>query len=562
MKREVIILTFIFVIIDSQKNEPTVQTSSGWIRGYYKKSYQGRLYEAYEGIPYAHPPVGKLRFQAPKKISPWTEELKATKTRKECIQYSHIPENKNERVVGEEDCLYLNIYVPTQERNISSLPVIFWIHGGCFQYGAGSIFGAKYLIDYNVILITVNYRLGAFGFLSTENGIVSGNMGLKDQSLALQWTYDNIGNFGGNNTKITLVGLSAGGASVHYHYLSPMSAGLFQNGISVSGTALLCWVQTEKPLQKAKKLGALMGCQTNNTEEMIECLRHCPSKSIAQATSHFMPWLYNPVTPFGPVVEKTEDNFFINKSPADLIASGQIQDVPWITGVVSEEGLYPAADFVADEFLLKYLDDNWEKIAPFLLDYNFTISPENHSRVAKKIKQHYLGSETIDKKTVKSLIQLVGDRLFVIDAEKAARMQAKSNKSPVWFYYYRYRAAQSLSDTMSGTTRNFGVSHGDDAYLVIEQSYIDPTMKPSDREMQKDLINLWLSVTKKGIPDVGVDWPQIDQTNKAFNYLQISGPGQFEIVNNNNLGEKIFWNSINFNENKIGIESQYVKEEL
>jgi carboxylesterase type B len=113
-------------------------------------------------------------------------------------------------------------------------------------------------------------------------------MGLKDQSMALRWVHDNIESFGGNPNKITLIGVSAGGASVHYHYLSPLSAGLFQNGISFSGTALLCWAQTENSLERAKKLGAIMGCPTDNTTVMIQCLRHRPPRSLAQATSKFM----------------------------------------------------------------------------------------------------------------------------------------------------------------------------------------------------------------------------------------------------------------------------------
>ena len=113
-------------------------------------------------------------------------------------------------------------------------------------------------------------------------------MGLKDQSMALRWVHDNIEWFKGDPKKITLTGLSAGGASVHYHYLSPLSTGLFQNGISFSGTALLCWAQTEKPLERAKKLAALMGCPTDNSKEMIQCLKQRPARPLVQATEEFM----------------------------------------------------------------------------------------------------------------------------------------------------------------------------------------------------------------------------------------------------------------------------------
>lgn len=113
-------------------------------------------------------------------------------------------------------------------------------------------------------------------------------MGLKDQNLALQWVHDNIESFGGDLKKVTLVGLSAGGASVHYHYFSSLSAGLFHNGMSLSGTALNCWAQTENSLEKSKKLGALMGCPTESTKEMVKCLRRRPARPIVQAVEKFM----------------------------------------------------------------------------------------------------------------------------------------------------------------------------------------------------------------------------------------------------------------------------------
>ena len=102
-------------------------------------------------------------MKAPTKIPPWIGELQATKISDACLQYTHIPAVQNERVEGNEDCLYLNIYVPVRKADTSLMPVLFWIHGGCFQYGTGTVFGAKYLADKDVILVTINYRLGSLG---------------------------------------------------------------------------------------------------------------------------------------------------------------------------------------------------------------------------------------------------------------------------------------------------------------------------------------------------------------------------------------------------------------
>ncbi|XP_058800335.1 venom carboxylesterase-6-like isoform X3 [Phymastichus coffea] len=547
--------------------EPRVKTPLGGIKGYYKISEYGRQYKVFEGIPYAQPPIGKLRFKAPQPVVAWPGELQATKLAHECLLYNHKPDHlPGDRVRGSEDCLYLNVYVPDIDDYSIPLPVIFWIYGGAFTHGSANMYGARYLMDKNVILVIANYRVGPLGFLSTDDKVVPGNMGLKDQSMALRWVHDNIEYFGGDPNKVTLSGLSAGGASVHYHYLSPLSAGLFQNGISASGTALQCWAQTEKPLEKAMKLGILMGCPTESTKEMIKCLRQRPAKAIVEAVKDFMPWLYNPFTPFGPVVEKAGDKPFINRSPIDILKTGDVADKPWITSVVSEEGLYPVAEFAARDDLLKELNEKWDIIAPYLLDYNYTIPTKLHAKTALKIKNHYMENNPINRQNVKSIIKMVGDRMFLVDAEKAARMQAKVNKSPVWFYYYSYRATTSLSDTFSGTKENFGVSHADDTFLVIENPFVNPTTTESDRTMYQELMHLWASFAEKGIQDFYEDWKQVDQSKVEFQYLHISGPEKYKMASDANFGDKKFWASLNFAENvlesSLDLELNSLKDEL
>ncbi|XP_017882448.1 venom carboxylesterase-6-like [Ceratina calcarata] len=559
-----LVLSGLATLAWSAEDVPRVKTPLGAVKGYYKVSANGRQYEAYEGIPYALPPVGKLRFKSPQRLPAWVGELSATKFGSPCLQYSQLPKESNEKVEGAEDCLYLNIYVPAERRTSPQLlPVIFWIHGGAFQYGSGMDMGGKYLMDRDIVFVTINYRLGPLGFLSTEDEVVPGNMGLKDQSLALRWVSENVEWFGGDPKKITLVGLSAGGASVHYQYLSPMSAGLFQGGISISGTALNCWTQTENSLEKAKQLGAFMGCPTGSIRDMVRCLRYRPGKALVEAVGKFMPFYFNPFTPFGPVPEKASDEPFIDRTPAEIISSGDVHDIPWVTGVTSEEGLYPVAEFIAIPEALRTLEDNWELLAPHFLDYNYTIPKEKHVEVARLVKNHYFGSKKIDENTIKPLIDIASDRFFVVGGEQAARMQAKVNHQPVWFYYYSYRGAHSLSEAMSGTSTNYGVSHADDAYAVVDTAYLDPTTTTEDIKMQRVLIDLWVSFTTNGVPNVGgAKWPRLNPDEKILRYLHIAGPDKITMDSNPNLGNKDFWNSINFNENKLSTKSSTPKEEL
>ena len=185
-------------------------------------------------------------------------------------------------MIGDENCLTLNIYKP-QTDNVQLLPILFWIHSGGFMQGTSFEGDPKYLMDRDIILVTVNFRQGALGFLSTGDEHISGNMGLKDQSLALKWLSKNIESFGGDSERVTLAGVSSGSASAHYHYLSPMSKGLFSHGISFSGTALSPRYFINNPLMRAKLLAEHVACPTNNIKDMVECLRIRPARDLCEA---------------------------------------------------------------------------------------------------------------------------------------------------------------------------------------------------------------------------------------------------------------------------------------
>lgn len=166
---------------------------------------------------------------------------------------------------------------------------------------------------------------------------------MKDQVAALRWIKDNIKYFGGNENSVTLTGLSAGGASTHFHMLSPLSRGLFHKAISTSGTALCNWALQENEVEKTRKLAKLVGCGTKSSQEIIDCLRTRPARQINEAVRNFRVWSYNPFSPFAVNVDSKSKNPFLPKHPYKLLTSGEVHDVPWITSVSADEGLYPAA---------------------------------------------------------------------------------------------------------------------------------------------------------------------------------------------------------------------------
>ncbi|KAH1023769.1 hypothetical protein HUJ05_003371 [Dendroctonus ponderosae] len=204
-------------------NNLLVTVPNGAIQGAAYSTGNNISYFGFRGIPFATPPIDDLRFEPPQPAQPWTGILDATQDASGCISIFY----GDSTVVESEDCLYLNVYVPNVQL-AEDFPVMFFIFGGGFREGNSSklFYGPDFLMERgNVILVTFNYRLGAFGFISTEDEVLPGNAGLKDQNLALQWTYENIIYFGGDPNKITIFGESAGGASTGLHLVSKKSAG-------------------------------------------------------------------------------------------------------------------------------------------------------------------------------------------------------------------------------------------------------------------------------------------------------------------------------------------------
>lgn len=224
-----------------------------------------------------------------------------------------------------------------------NLPVYVYIHGGAFMFGDSEFLYPDTLFEKDIVYVSIAYRVGILGFLSTEDDVVPGNMGLKDQVIALKWIKKNIEAFGGDPDNIILTGFSAGGASVHLHYMSDLSKGLFAKGISHSGCALNPWVFAENSAKKVVQLSESFNCAGTSKREMIDCLKTIPAADLVRNVPMFQPILGNPFSPFAVVVEKPNPGAFITEHPFKLLSLGLISPLPWIGSVVSSDGLYPAA---------------------------------------------------------------------------------------------------------------------------------------------------------------------------------------------------------------------------
>lgn len=265
----------------------TIEIENGLIRGQILKSiFLKSDYFAFRGIPYAKPPVANLRFEIPQKPEPWPEVLDTLQTGNKCFQY-----NEAGILEGDEDCLVLNVYTPSLTDN---LPVMFYIHGGGYNQGSSDemIFGPDFLIDENVILVTVNYRLGVFGFMSLGSENYPGNIGLRDQIHALKWVNENIHSFGGDNKKITIFGHSAGSACVQFISLSPLSTNLFQRVIAQSGSTINKWsyhYENEHHSNLLFDLSKTMGKSLKDEGDLVSFLKTMDKTQLYEKLASYRP---------------------------------------------------------------------------------------------------------------------------------------------------------------------------------------------------------------------------------------------------------------------------------
>ncbi|XP_039752957.1 venom carboxylesterase-6-like [Pararge aegeria] len=539
-------LLFLVAIVRSQQPNPLVRVNNGILQGTWKVSTNGRNYASFMGVPYARPPVGKYRFREPQPAKPWAGLWDATRPLSACLQYDPF-----RRIVsGSEDCLFINIYTPNANAG-ASLPVVVFIHGGAFMYGEAGVYNTKHMMDRDIVVVTFNYRLGPLGFLSTGDEVIPGNAGLKDQSFALKWVRENIVMFGGNPDSITLTGCSAGGASVHYHYLSPLSKGTFHRGIAFSGSAFSSWTHAVKPAQKAKTLAAIVGCPTTSTREMAECLKYRPGEVIVNAQIEMFDWRLHWFTPFTPTVEATGTRDpFLTQYPYIASKAGATLRLPLITSVTSEEGLYPAASYQADPTILPELESRWEHLASNIFEYNDTLPLHLRSSVAQKIKEKYLDGKPVGQDTFDGLVQALGDRLFAVDVGKLAQIHAQKSRESTYLYRFSYRGQYSLSDLMSQSDNNYGVSHADDVMLIFSFLPFEPT-RPEDLQMREVLLTMLESFAANGVPKIpnGPEWLPVKPGQAELDYLEI---GQKNIAMNSSadFGNKAFWNSLGFMENE------------
>jgi carboxylesterase type B len=299
----------------------------GTVRGIHENGAR-----SFYAIPYAEPPVGELRWRAPVARGPWEGVLDGSEKSEACVQSA-----LSFGAFGQEDCLFLNVHTPDPAP--TNAPVIVWIHGGAFVFGEGvqtdrGTRGDLIAASHGAIVVSMNYRLGSFGFFVNEATGASGNAGFEDQILALEWVRDHIADFGGNPDDVTIMGESAGGLSVCLHLVAPRSRGLFHRAITESGLCDSALSPEAERLEVSNDLVAALGCDTAPDE--AACLRSATAEAVRDASGldGVFGTLTDRVRPWWPYVDGT----VIPQQFRDAVVNDRTGAVPVIVGWNRDEG--------------------------------------------------------------------------------------------------------------------------------------------------------------------------------------------------------------------------------
>lgn len=410
------------------QDDVTVTSPAGRILGsmeYISVDGKTHLISKFLGVPYAESMTGRNRFQKPIPKRPFKGLFDARKIPNACYQSTQAEMKVTEEVYGQpgfsEDCLTLNIYVPGNLSTKDRKPVMIWIHGGGFTNGAGSIFdGSALSVFGDVIVVTINYRLGMFGFLRDSDGTLIGNQGLWDQHLAIKWVHDNINSFGGLNDEVTLFGESAGGASVLLQALYDGNRGLIKRIIAESGSSVSYWSVADETV--SEKFIADQGCMAK--DNVVTCLQDKQPSSLITNTTYS----------FAPVV----DGDFLVAAPREIIfgnssntssARDFYSSLDIIVGVNNNEGIVYlliwqsiyGKDNLDFEITRQMFKDDF---VPWIVNNTIETKDEASKTVLGDVIdfEYTRWEESMDPRNVKrSMIDMWNDALFFVGAQQAVQ---------------------------------------------------------------------------------------------------------------------------------------------
>lgn len=481
-----------------------VATDNGKVEGF-REEILDKTVDIFYGIPFAKPPVGNLRFKHPVPIDPWRGTLNATRRPNACVQgFDRVFGNFsgssmwNPNTPVSEDCLYLNVWVPRSRdgETVGNKAVMVWVYGGGFYSGSSAldVYDAKILaVENDVIVVSMQYRVGALGYLAMGHKDAQGNAGMYDQLLALDWVQRNIHHFGGDAHRVTLFGESAGSVSVSMHLLSPLSQGKFARAIMESGSALSAWatISRKEAMRRALKLATLMGCDQGDVGDIIACLRTKPATMFTNFEFQVSFGIFQ--FPFVPIVDGT----FLTETPTSALQSSNFKKAPLLLGSNKNEGAW----FLIYQYVEHFsFSDSLisRKQFMFIMDSLFHYYPQYPQKMNIFGKQavafQYTHWQDPNNKVMNrvNLDQVVGDYHLVCGVNDFAEAYARANLD-VYYYYFTHRSSQNL------WPKWMGVMHADEINYVFGEP-LNPKFKyhKQERELSRKIMKYWTNFAKTG----------------------------------------------------------------
>ncbi|XP_037294980.1 juvenile hormone esterase isoform X2 [Manduca sexta] len=436
--------------------------------------------------------LSTVHLLAPGPEPKWQGIFDANHEHKRCNQQLSV-----NIAIGETDCLTLNVYTPLNTTPASNLPVMFFVHGGGFFQGSGSslMYGPKYLVSKNVILVTVNYRLNIQGFLCLGIKEAPGNAAMKDLVSALRWVQRNIRQLGGDPDNVTIFGESAGAASVSYLNISPMTKGLFHKVIVQSGSATAPWAFQYRPVFLASLLAKEMGYETQDPHELYKIfmsksdkeliLTRVPRKEGAIIISEI---LYTPCAEN--IIEGVEP--FLTELPYDILSKGEYNKVPMILGGNKQEGIL-IINMDNDTMIPKV---SFEKSLPKNLHIP---SKKEIEEIAKEFERLYMGNDEISLKTAAKLSKWYGEPFLMYPILQETELILNTSDKNIYNYMFSYdgwRNAPKLSSRKEYRVLE-GATHADELFYLFSQQWFSSMF---ENRMIDIMTTMWTNFAKYGDP--------------------------------------------------------------
>ncbi|KAJ8725241.1 hypothetical protein PYW07_016199 [Mythimna separata] len=477
-------------------------------------------YYSFKGIPYAQPPIGKLRFKSPRPAAAWNGVRSAKQHGSVCPQIDILT---NMLIPGDEDCLFLNVYSPNLTPK-TLLPVLVFIHGGGYKSGSGNVdnYGPDFILRKNMVVVTLNYRLEALGFLSLGTKDVPGNAGLKDQVEALKWVQRNIKHFGGDADRVTIMGQSAGSASVALHISSPMSKGLFRRVISLSGSPFCDWAFAIEPERRAFALGKQLGRELEDPDELLEYLQNLPSAQLVGTSPYLLAseevnYSVLKMYHYAPVFEKYEgEDSFLTKNA--FVNAENVKDVDILFGFTDQEVV------VAIPFIVPALLELYNKYPENFVPRKITAltSPYSVLDLSSKIRNYYFGNKSIDVNSIKEFITFLNDATFIYDIIRYFEWLPNIGKGKKYLYQFSGVSKRNVYGSLGAPYGISGAAHLDDLLYLFDAKAFNMTLDKNSREFKliEQFTTLITDFAKQGNPTPGssckITWPAFKRNTMKY----------------------------------------------